>query len=59
MTARYLIDQSALARVRHESVSVRLAPFIEAGEAASCAIIDLEVVYSARNHEDLAKIRSQ
>ena len=59
LTARYLIDKSALARMRHESVSVKLAPIIEAGEAATCAIIELEVLYSARNHEELAKIRSR
>jgi len=59
LTARYLIDKSALARMHHESVRGRLAPIIEAGEAATCAIIDLEVLYSARNHEELAKIRSR
>ncbi len=57
MTARYLIDKSALARMPHESVRQRLAPIIEAGEAATCAIIDLEVLYSARNHEEHVDIR--
>ncbi len=57
MTARYLIDKSALARMPHESVRQRLAPIIEAGEAATCAIIDLEVLYSARNHEEHIDIR--
>ncbi|GMR24301.1 MAG: type II toxin-antitoxin system toxin ribonuclease C21 [Acidobacteriota bacterium] len=59
MTARYLIDKSALARMPHESVRQRLAPIIEAGEAATCAIIDLEVLYSARNHEEHVEIRSR
>lgn len=57
MKARYLIDKSALARMPHESVRQRLAPIIEAGEAATCAIIDLEVLYSARNHEEHVDIR--
>lgn len=57
MTARYLIDISALARMPHKSVRQRLAPIIEAGEAATCAIIDLEVLYSARNHEEHVDIR--
>jgi predicted nucleic acid-binding protein len=35
----------------------RLAPIIEAGEAATCSIIDLEVLYSARNAEDHEHIR--
>jgi predicted nucleic acid-binding protein len=41
----------------HESVRQRLAPIIEAGEAATCATIDLEVLYSARNHEEHVDIR--
>lgn len=59
MRARYLIDKSALARMPHERVRHRLAPIIEAGEAATCAIIDLEVLYSARNHEEHVKIRAR
>lgn len=38
-------------------VQERLGPIIEAGEAATCAIVDLEVLFSARNHEDHVKIR--
>ncbi|HEY2289256.1 MAG TPA: PIN domain-containing protein [Thermoanaerobaculia bacterium] len=40
-----------------EAVRTRLAPIIEAGEAATCAIIDLEVLFSARNHEEHERIR--
>ena len=57
MTARYLIDKSALARMPHAAVRDRLAPIIEAGEAATCAIIDLEVLFSARNREEHELIR--
>src|SRR5215211_5621613 len=57
--ARYLIDKSALARMPLEPVRSRLAPIIEAGEAATCAIIDLEVLYSARNHQDHERIRQR
>ena len=42
-----------------EPVRQRLAPIIEAGEAASCAIIDLEVLYSARHHAEHSKIRQR
>ncbi len=59
MRARYLVDKSALARMPLESVRNRLAPIIEAGEAATCAIIDLEVLYSARNHQDHERIRQR
>jgi predicted nucleic acid-binding protein len=55
--ARYLVDKSALARMPSEPVRLRLAPLIEAGEAATCGIIDLEVLYSARNSEDHERIR--
>lgn len=51
--ARFLIDKSVLARMRSQSVVERVRPIIESGDAVSCAIIDLEVLYSARSHEDL------
>src|ERR1044071_9003148 len=54
---RYLIDKSALARMPLDPVRRRLAPILEAGEAATCAIIDLEVLYSARGQRDYDEIR--
>lgn len=57
--ARYLIDKSALARMPLEPVRSRLAPILEEGGAATCAIIDLEVLYSARNREDYDRIRQR
>ena len=42
----YLVDKSALARMPDARVQARLVPIIEAGEAATCAIIDLEVLHS-------------
>lgn len=59
MTARYLVDKSALARMPLKPVKERLGPIIEAGEAATCAIIDLEVLYSARNHQEHRRIRDR
>jgi predicted nucleic acid-binding protein len=52
MRARWLVDKSALARMPAPSVRARLEPIIESGEAATCAIIDLEVLYSARNRNE-------
>ena len=57
MKARYLMDKSALARMTFKPVQQRLSPIIEAGEAASCSIIDLEVLYSARNRKEHEEIR--
>jgi predicted nucleic acid-binding protein len=40
-----------------EPVRRRLAPIIEAGEAATCSIVDLEVLYSVRNFEEHVRTR--
>ena len=55
----YLIDKSALARMQHSAVLGRLAPIIESGEAATCAMVELEVLYSTRNREEHARIRTR
>lgn len=57
--SRYMVDKSALARMTHERVRARLAPIIESGEAATCSIVDLEVLFSARNHQDHEAIRER
>lgn len=54
-----MVDKSALARMTHERVRARLAPIIESGEAATCSIVDLEVLFSARNHQDHEAIRER
>jgi predicted nucleic acid-binding protein len=57
LRSRYLVDKSALARMTREPVRRRLAPIIEAGDAATCALIELEVLYSARTAKDYEAIR--
>ena len=59
MNARYLVDKSALARMAKPAVRERLGAIIEAGEAASCVIVDLEVLFSARSHRDYVEIRKR
>ncbi|MEX0891624.1 MAG: PIN domain-containing protein [Gemmatimonadota bacterium] len=59
MSARYLVDKSALARMPDASVRARLGQLIQAGQAATCAIIELEILYSARNAKDHRTIRSR
>ena len=49
LNAIYLADKSALARFPVPAVAARLRPLLEDGELASCAIVDLEVLYSSRN----------
>lgn len=54
---RFLIDKSALARMPLAPVRQRLAPIIESGQAATCSMIDLEVLFSARNAQEHREIR--
>jgi predicted nucleic acid-binding protein len=56
LTARYLADKSALARFPHPAVGRRLRPLLEQGLIATCAIIDLEVLYRARSLHDYEPI---
>lgn len=55
----YLIDKSALARMQDPRVQARLAPVIAAGEAATCAVIELEILYSTRNRDEHARTRAR
>ena len=55
----YLIDKSALARMAHPRVQARVAPVIAAGEAATCPIVELEVLYSTRNRDEHARTRAR
>lgn len=57
MKAKYLVDKSALARMPLDAVRERLTPIIESGQAATCSIIDLEVLFSARNADEHQEIR--
>lgn len=49
--ATYLADKSALARI-HLPQAYKLRALIEAGEVATCMIVDLEMLYSARSKDD-------
>lgn len=56
LRARYLADKSALARFSIPRVEARLRPLLEEGEIATCALVDLEVLYSSRNLSDYEEI---
>lgn len=51
-SATHLADKSALARMKIPAVAERLAPMLEQGQLATCSIIDLEVLFSARSGAD-------
>ena len=55
----YLADKSALARMTRAKVAERLAPLILGGQVATCAVIDLEVLYSARSFGDYEQILAE
>jgi predicted nucleic acid-binding protein len=45
--------------MKHPSVQARLAPVIAAGEAATCAIVELDVLYSTRSRDEHARTRTR
>ena len=55
--ARYIADTSALTHFRFPAVEQRLAPLIEAGLIARCGIVDVEMLFTARNQQDLVTMR--
>jgi predicted nucleic acid-binding protein len=57
--AKYLAHKSALARVGHPRVIGKLGPLMEEGLVATCAIVDLEVLFSARSRRDYEAIRQE
>lgn len=59
LRARFLADKSALARMTHAVVEAHLRPLIEEGLVATCGIIDLEVLYSARSLVDYEAVLAE
>lgn len=57
--ARYLADTSALARLNRPAVDAELAPLIEAGQVATCGMVELEILFSARNPDEYSRRRRQ
>ena len=57
--ASYLVDKSVWARLTHEPVRAALMPHIDRGLVGTCPIIDLEILYSARNGPEHGHFRVQ
>lgn len=55
----YLVEKSALARLPRPEVERRLAPLLLSGKLARCGVLSLEVLFSARDHEDFVRIRAE
>lgn len=45
----YLADKSALTRIAHPAVEARLAPLLADRAVATCTVVDLELLFSARD----------
>ena len=58
VTARYLIDTSAAARMSNPQVAAKLTPLIEAAVVATCATLDAEALYSARSPAEYEQLRT-
>lgn len=50
--ADYLADNSVIARLHVPAVERVLGPLLDAGRIATCGMVELEVLYSARNATD-------
>lgn len=57
LSATHLADKSALARMPHPAVAARVRPLLEDGAIATCAIVDLEILFSARNLSNYDAVR--
>lgn len=56
---RYLVDKSALARIHLPSVREELEPLIERALVGMCGVTRLEMLYSARNISERARMRQR
>jgi predicted nucleic acid-binding protein len=54
--ARFLADTSALARYPHAQVAARLDPLVIAGLVATCALVDLQLLYTTRGRTEYARL---
>ena len=55
----YLADKSALARLHMPQVRDVLVPLMERGLVWICGVTELEMLYSARNIDERARMRDQ
>src|SRR5436305_8742827 len=54
--AEFLADTSAIARYRRTEVATRLDPLVIAGLVATCGVVDLELLSSARGQAEYSKL---
>lgn len=52
----YLVDTSAMSRLKVDAVNDRLEPLLMRGLVHTCAILELEALYSAQSYDDYQKL---
>lgn len=57
--ARFLADKSVWARLRDPVVAAVFGPLVERGTVASCGVVDLAILYSARSASDHEAVRRE
>jgi predicted nucleic acid-binding protein len=57
--SRYLADKSALARLHLPPVREELEPLMTRGLVGVCGVTELEMLYSARNIQERARMKEQ
>jgi predicted nucleic acid-binding protein len=57
--APFLADKSVWARLRHPTVASVMVPLVERGLVGTCAVVDLEVLYSTRNAGEHGDVREE
>jgi predicted nucleic acid-binding protein len=56
---RYLADKSALARLHMPAVREELEPLMLRAQVGICGVTELEMLYSARNIQERARMKEQ
>ena len=59
MNLHYLVDTSAYARMYIPAVADALRPLITGGQVATCGVVTLELLYTARVPRDFAALREE
>jgi predicted nucleic acid-binding protein len=45
--------------MHHAAVATRLAPLLVGGDVATCSVVDLELLFSARTHAEVTAVRAE
>jgi predicted nucleic acid-binding protein len=58
LAPRYIVDNSAQARLAHPAVAAVLAPLIRRRRIVTCGVVEFEVLFSARDYADFVRTRA-